>query len=339
LYKRVCEILEASRQRIARTVNTEMTQAYWLIGQAIVEQEQKGKKRAGYGEHLIEGLSARMRADGQKGFHPRNLWWMRDFFLKFPILNALRSELSWTHYRLLLKVENDAARAFYETEAAAAHWGTRELERQINSFFFERTALSKQKRQMLEHGRTKGEKYAPQDFIKDPVVLEFLQLHDVPQLTESQIETALLDHLQEFLLELGKGFSFVARQQRITIDGDHFYIDLVLYNRLLRCFVLWDLKLGKLTHQDLGQMQLYVNYYTRVQREEWEAPAIGVILCADKNDAVVKYTLPEEAQNIFATRYKLYLPTEEEILAEIKREQELLEQELRLRLQTPAETT
>ena len=179
---------------------------------------------------------------------------------------------------MLLKVENDDARAFYETEAAAAHWATRELERQINSFFFERTALSKQKRQMLEQGRSQGEKYAPQDFIKDPVVLEFLQLRDVPQLTESQIETALLDHLQEFLLELGKGFSFVARQQRITIDGDHFYIDLVLYNRLLRCFVLWDLKLGKLTHQDLGQMQLYVNYYTREMSEEWEAPAIGVIL-------------------------------------------------------------
>lgn len=245
--------------------------------------------------------------------------------------------MSWTHYRLLLKVENDDARAFYETEAAAPHWGTRELERQINSFFFERTALSQQKRQMLERGRTKGEKYAPQEFLKDPVVLEFLQLRDVPQLTEAQIETALLDHLQEFLLELGKGFSFVARQQRITIDGDHFYIDLVLYNRLLRCFVLWDLKLGKLTHQDLGQMQLYVNYYTREQREEWEAPTIGVILCADKNDAVVKYTLPEEAQNIFATRYQLYLPTEEEILTEIKREQELLEQEFRLRLPSPSE--
>jgi predicted nuclease of restriction endonuclease-like (RecB) superfamily len=309
---------------VSRTVNTEMVQAYWLIGQAIVEQEQKGKKCAGYGEHLIEGLSERLRADGQKGFHVRNLWWMRDFFVKFPILNALRSELSWTHYRLLLKVESDNARAFYETEAAAAHWGTRELDRQISSFFFERTTLSKQKRQMLERGRTKGETYAPQDFIKDPVVLEFLQLRDVPQLTEAQIETALLDHLQEFLLELGKGFSFVARQQRITIDGDHFFMYLVLYNRLLRCFVLWDLKLGKLTHQDLGQMPLYVNYYTREMREEWEAPAIGVILCADKNDAVVKYTLPEDAHNIFAARYKLYLPTEAEIAAEIKREQELL---------------
>ncbi len=239
----------------------------------------------------------------------------------------MRRELSWTHYRLLLKVENDDARAFYETEAAAAHWGTRELERQINSFFFERTAHSKQKRQMLERGRTKGEKYAPQDFIKDPVVLEFLQLRVAAHLTESQLETALLDHLQEFLLE---GLSFVARQQRITIDGDHFYIDLVLYNRLLRCFVLWDLKLGKLTHQNLGQMQLYVNYYTREMREEWEAPAIGVILCADKNEAMVKYTLPEDEQNIFAARYKLYLPTEAEILAEIKREQEWLEQQLRL---------
>ncbi len=214
LYKRVCEILEASRQRVARTVNTEMVQAYWLIGQAIVEQEQKGKKRAGYGEHLIEGLSARMRADGQKGFDKTNLWHMRKFHLQYPnFLDAVRRELSWTHYRLLLKVESDDARAVYETEAAAAHWGTRELERQINSFFFERTALSKQKRQMLERGRTKGEKYAPQDFIKDPVVLEFLQWHEVPQLTESQIETALCSiTCKNSCLNLAKASHEIKRQ-------------------------------------------------------------------------------------------------------------------------------
>jgi predicted nuclease of restriction endonuclease-like (RecB) superfamily len=257
---------------------------------------------------------------------------MRQFYMTFPEkLHALRGELSWTHYRLLLKVENPEARAFYETEAAEGNWSTRELERQINSFFFERTALSKKKRQMLQKGREEGEKYSPQDFVKDPYVLEFLNLRESPELTESKIETALLDHLQEFLLELGKGFCFVARQQRITIDGDHFYIDLVLYNRLLRTFILVDLKLGKLTHQDIGQMQLYTNYYSREMREEWENPAIGMLLCADKNDAVVRYTLPEGEQSIFAAKYKLYLPSEAEIVEEIKREQEQLLHHRRLK--------
>ena len=278
LFQKVREILDAARARVARSINSEMVQAYWHIGQAIVEREQEGKERADYGKRLVELLSERLKAEGLKGFGRRNLAWMRELYLKYPILHALRAELSWTHYRLLLKVESSAAREFYETETVAASWSTRELERQINSFFFERTAVSIEKRQMLEKGRETGEKYNPQDFIKDPLVLEFLNLKDVPELTESRLEQALLNHLQEFLLEMGKGFSFVARQQRITIDGDHFYIDLVLYNRLLRCFVLWDLKLGKLTHQDLGQMQLYVNYYTREMSEEWEAPAIGVIL-------------------------------------------------------------
>ncbi|MFN7949500.1 MAG: PDDEXK nuclease domain-containing protein [Blastocatellia bacterium] len=324
LYQRVREILEQSRLRVARSVNTEMVRAYWLIGQAIVEQEQKGKSRADYGERLIESLSERLTADFGRGFQSRTLWWMRDFYLKFPILNALRSELSWTHYRLLLKVENPQAREFYETESAAGNWSTRQLERQINSFFYERAGLSKNKRKMLSEGRTKGEQYEAGDFVRDPYVLEFLGLRASPELTESQIETALLDHIQEFLLELGKGFSFVGRQVRITIDGDHFYIDLVLYNRLMRCFVLIDLKTGKLVHQDIGQMQLYTNWYSREMREEWENPAVGLLLCADKNDAVVRYTLPEDNRQVFASRYKLYLPTEEEIVTELRREQDAL---------------
>ncbi len=324
LFERVREILDAARSNVARSVNTEMVRAYWLVGQAIVEDEQRGKERADYGEQLIQSLAARLKAEGWKGFGRRNLAWMREFYLKFPILHALRAELSWTHYRLLLKVEQSAAREFYETEAVAGFWSTRELERQINSFFFERSGASKDKRKMLESGRAAMDKYQPQDFVKDPFVLEFLNLKDAPHLTESEIETALLDHLQEFLLELGKGFSFVARQQRITIDGDHFYIDLVLYNRLLRSFVLIDLKLGKLTHQDIGQMMLYTNFYTRELLEEWENPTIGILLCADKNDAVVRYTLPADEKQIFAANYKLYLPSEAEILAEIKSEQEKL---------------
>lgn len=325
LFERVREILDQARQRVVRSVNTEMVEAYWRIGEAIVEQEQKGRQRADYGESLIEDLSKRLRAAKLKGFDKSNLWHLRNFYLKFPnFLDALRRELSWTHYRLLLKVESDAAREFYETEAVAGFWSTRELERQINSFFFERTGASKEKRKMLEQGRAAQDKYQPQDFVKDPFVLEFLNLKDAPHLTESQIETALLDHLQEFLLEMGKGFSFVGRQVRITIDADHFYIDLVLYNRLLRSFVLIDLKLGKLNHQDIGQMQLYTNFYTRELLEEWENPTIGILLCADKNDAVVRYTLPENERQIFAANYKLYLPSEAEILAEIKSEQEKL---------------
>jgi predicted nuclease of restriction endonuclease-like (RecB) superfamily len=324
LFERVREILNGARSNVARSVNTEMVRSYWLIGQAIVEDEQQGAERAGYGEQIVESLAARLKAEGLKGFQARNLWRMRDFYLKFPKVNALRSELSWTHYRLLLKVESDAAREFYETESAAAAWSTRELERQINSFFFERTGASQDKRKMLEKGRASEDKYVARDFIKDPFVLEFLNLKDVPEISESDIEQSLLDHLQEFLLEFGKGFSFVARQKRITIDGDHFYIDLVFYNRLLRCFVLIDLKIGKLTHQDIGQMMLYTNYYTREMLEEWENPTIGLLLCADKNDAVVRYTLPEDEKQIFASNYKLYLPSEDEIVAEIKSEQEKL---------------
>lgn len=325
LFERVCEILDSAKSNVARSVNTEMVKAYWLIGQAIVEDEQQGKERADYGEQVINSLSARLKGEGLKGFSRNNLWYMRQFYLAYPEkLHALRGELSWTHYRLLLKVASNTAREFYETEAVAGFWSTRELERQINSFFFERTGASVEKRQMLESGRATTDKYQPQDFVKDPFILEFLNLKDAPHLTESDIEKALLDHIQEFLLEFGKGFSFVGRQVRITIDGDHFYIDLVFYNRLLRCFVLVDLKTGKLTHQDIGQMMLYTNFYTRELLEDWENPTIGILLCTDKNEAVVKYTLPENEDRIFAANYKLYLPSEAEILAEIKSEQEKL---------------
>jgi len=330
LYEQVRAILDEAQGRAARSINTEMVRAYWLIGQAIVMHEQKGKARAGYGQRLIELLAERLAEEFGKGFQARNLWWMRDFFLKFAKMNALRSELSWTHYRLLLRVENPDARAFYEQEAAGQNWSTRELERQITTLFFERAALSQQKRVMLNRVRTGAEKYAAEDFVKDPYVLEFLHLKEAPGLNESQLETALLNHLQEFLLELGKGFSFVSRQQRITIDGDHFYIDMVLYNRLLRCFVLVDLKMGKLMHQDIGQMLLYTNYYTRALREEWENPAVGILLCADKNDAVVRYTLPEGPQQVFASRYRLYLPSPEELEAELRREQAAWAQRRRL---------
>lgn len=325
LYQQVRAIVDASRGRVARSVNSEMVHVYWQIGQAIVEHEQAGKERADYGSRLIEGLAVQMKSDGVKGFSKNNLWYMRQFYQAFPEkVHALRGELSWTHYRLLLKVEKPDARQWYETEAVSQNWSTRELERQINSLFWERAALSTRKGEMIEAARENPEKYAPADFVKDPYVLEFLGLKEAPHLSESDLESALLEHLQEFLLELGRGFSFVSRQQRITLDGDHFYIDLVFYNRLLKCFVLIDLKIGKLTHQDIGQMQLYTNYYTREMREEWENPAIGILLCADKNDAIVRYTLPEGDEQIFASRYRLQLPREEELAEELRREQEIL---------------
>ena len=318
LYRQVREILDGARNRVARSINVEMTRAYWQIGQAIVEREQHGKERADYGARLLESLSQQLTTDGLKGFNLTNLKYMRQFFLLFPKSHALSDQLSWTHYRLLLKVEKEGAREFYEREAVEGAWSTRELERQISTLTYERARLSKEKAATLQKTRDEGEKYRPQDFIKDPFVLEFLGLPDRAE-SENDLEEALLSHLQNFLLELGKGFSFVARQKRITVDGDHFYVDLVFYNRLLRCFVLIDLKMEKLTHGDLGQMQFYTNYYSREMREDYENPAIGVLLCADKNDAVVRYTLPENQNQVFAARFAL-MPSEAELKAEIERE-------------------
>ncbi len=254
LYEKVCSILHEARSNVVRHVNFEMVKAYWLIGQAIIEHEQKGQERAEYGEQIIKLLSERLTAQFKKGFSKNNLWYMRQFYLVYAEkLHALRGELSWTHYRLLLKVDKIEARNFYEQESIEQNWSTRELERQISTLFYERLILSKEKRKMIAQARNKAEKYTPADLIKDPCMLEFLGLKESSTLSESKLESLLLSHLQEFMLELGKGFCFVKRQQRITIDGDHFYIDLVFYNRLLRCFVLVDLKVNKLTIKILGK--------------------------------------------------------------------------------------
>lgn len=259
---------------------------------------------------------------------------MKDVYLAFPILNALRSEsqdlLSWTHYRLLTRVRKPEARAFYAAECAKSRWSTRDLDRQIASLLFERLALSTDKTGLLALAGQGHEPYRPEDLIKDPYVLEFTGLPKSPQATESDLEQALMDRLQSFLLELGRDIFFVARQKRITIDGDHFYIDLVFYHRRLRCFLLLDLKVGKLTQQDIGQMLLYTGYYEVEEMQEGENPPIGLILCTDKNDAVVRYTLSQTSQAIFASRYQLYLPTEEELRAEIRRERDTLETESHL---------
>ena len=293
-------------------------------GKSIIK-EQGGNEKAEYGTGLLKELSKQMTKDFGKGFTVANLKNMRQFYLTFPNGYALRSELSWTHYRLLMRLENENAREFYMQEAVKSQWSTRQLERQINSFFYERLLSSKNKEQVAAESQTLEPAKKPEDVIRDPYVLEFLGLAPNDDFYESVLDHALFSHLQKFLLELGRGFSFVARQKRITFDGRHFRIDLVFYNYILKCFVLIDLKVGDLTHQDLGQMQMYVHYYERELMNEGDNPPIGIVLCADKSESVVKYTLPENETQIFASKYKLYLPSEEELLRELNQEYQALE--------------
>ena len=323
-YEEIRGIIEAARNKVYQTANSAMVEAYWLIGKSIIA-EQGGEDRAEYGDGLIKELSEQMTRDYGKGFTVSNIQNMRKFYLTFPNEDALRSELSWTHYRLLMRVENENARQFYLDEAVNSQWSTRQLERQINTFFYERLLSSRNKEDVAQEIKTLEPPKTPEDIIRDPYVLEFLGLTPNDDFYESDLEQALITHLQNFLLELGRGFSFVARQKRITFDGRHFRIDLVFYNYILKCFVLIDLKIGDLTHQDLGQMQMYVHYYERELMNEGDNPPIGIVLCADKSDAVVKYTLPENETHVFASKYKLFLPTEEELLVELKKEYDALE--------------
>jgi predicted nuclease of restriction endonuclease-like (RecB) superfamily len=323
LYDAVKTVLELARSRAYSAVNFFMVEAYWQIGRLIVEQ-QGGAERAEYGKKLIVYLSEKLSKEYGKGYNERNIRFMRQFYLTFPIWNALRSELSWTHYRLIMKVGNENARQFYLDESIKSNWSTRQLERQINSFFYERILSShgaEAKKAVAAEIYTKEPTISPLDVIKEPYILEFLGLNGKEHLFESDLEQALIAHIQNFLLELGRGFTFESRQKRISFDGEHFYIDLVFYNYLLKCFVLVDLKTGKLTHQDIGQMQMYVHYYTRELMNEGDNPPIGLILCADKSESVVKYTLPESDKQIYTSKYQLYLPTEAELLRELEAEQ------------------
>lgn len=330
-YVDVKGILDSAKREVSKAVNFAMVDAYWNIGKRIVEEEQSGEAKAGYGDYIIKELSKRLTEEFGKGLSVTNLKNMRRFYKTFPIGQTLSAQLSWSHYMLLTKVKEDDKRSFYFNESINSNWSVRELERQIASLLFERLTLSKDKDVVLAVAKKGHELNEPKDIVKDPYVLEFLNLKQNPALYEKDIENALIEHLQEFLLELGKGFCFVARQQRITIDGDHFYIDLVFYNRITKSFVLIDLKAGKLTHQDVGQMQMYTNYYKRTQMMEGENEPIGILLCSEKNDAVVKFTLPENNQQIFASKYKLYLPTEEELKSEIIKERELIEVEKKIK--------
>lgn len=315
-YKTVRGYVIDAQDKIYRSVNNAMVQAYWNIGKEIYEACEKNE-RAAYGKKLLEKLAYKLSAEFGQGFSERNLQMMRQFYMTFPIPNALRSELSWTHYRELMRVQDEAARQFYLEEAVKSGWSSRQLKRQINTMYYNRILASKDKDEVSKEIQTTEPKPEYEMIIKDPYVLEFLDLPANEHYYESDIEQALIDHLQKFLLELGRGFSFVARQKHFNVDGRHFYIDLVFYNYITKCFVLFDLKTGDLTHQDLGQMQMYVNYYTREMMNEGDNPPIGILLCADKSDTLVKYTLPEGNEQIYASKYLAYMPTEEELKKEL----------------------
>jgi predicted nuclease of restriction endonuclease-like (RecB) superfamily len=406
------DILKSARRFALQTVNTTMIVAYWSIGKEIVEEEQRGKRRADYGEMLLERLSQSLQREFGKGYSVQNLQLIRKFYLvykdrglgkrytlcsesgsqagkgkirqslisesrsrdrkgKIPytlcresdiqremgkIRSTLRSEsatkdegreipyslsreslegpdaaflpeLSWTHYRVLIRISDPIKRNFYEIECSNARWSVRELERQISSLLFERLARSRDKKGVMALAEKGHEIYRPEELIKDPYVLEFTGLPEAPIWQESDLEQALIDRLRDFLLELGKDLFFVARQKRITIDGDHFYIDLVFYHRILRCFLLIDLKVGKLTQADIGQMLLYTGYFGSEEQSEDENPPIGLVLCTDKNDAVVRYTLSSSAKKVFTSRYQLHLSSEDELARELVREREDIEQD------------
>ena len=318
-------IIAQARERAVRSVDAERVRMYWQIGQTIVEEQQHGTNRAAYGTRLIKGLAEALQPQFGSGFSGRQLHWYVQFYRTFPNVSALRSQFTWTHYRKLIQLDNADKREFYVAEAAKNNWSARQLERQVNSQLFERLLLSNDIAAVLQIARAEKLPAAPRDIIKDPMVLEFLGLQREAAYYEKDLENALITHLHDFMLELGNGFSFVARQKRLHLEGDDFFVDLVFYNRLLQCFVLVEIKTDKLTHQDLGQLQMYVNYYDRFEKQTHENPTIGILLCADKNDAVVKISLPENNKTIIASKYQLYLPTAQQLLDEVKKEIEKLE--------------
>lgn len=355
LFGRVVSILEQAQGNVVRAVNTNMVLAYWLIGREIVQELQGGEERAEYGKKVVEALSARLTERYGKGFSEENLQLFRRFYrvycdrvaISYPpgtksgetqksypsgteSLNGFSPQLSWSHYRALMRVENIAARDFYEREASECGWSKVQLERQIHSFYYDRIIANRGEQGLLPDGRERlpGESVQPSHLLKSPMVLEFLGLPDFCELHESRLEQAIIDNLQNFLLELGKGFSFVARQKRIRFGDDDFYVDLVFYNYVLKCFLLLDLKMGKLTHADVGQMDGYVRLYEDQFKIPGDNPTIGLLLCSDKSEAVAKYSILNESKQIFASKYLPNLPTEEQLRLEIERERHLIESAL-----------
>ncbi len=314
------QIITSARNSAIRSVDYERVKMYWKLGERIFVEEQQEKERAEYGKYLIKNLSKEIEPEFGTGFSIRQLERARQFYRTYPITSALRSQFNWSQYKLLMQIDNEDKREYYELEAGNNGWTGRELERQINSGLYERLLLSNDKKAVLEVARKQRIPELPTEIIKDPIVLEFLGLKRDATYYEKDLESALITNLQLFLLELGNGFSFVARQKRILLEDDEFFVDLVFYNRLLRSFVIIEIKTHKITHADIGQLQMYVNYYDRNEKMADENPTIGILLCADKNNAVVKYSLPEENKAIMASKYQLYLPTEKQLLKELKRE-------------------
>lgn len=325
LFAEIREVLVTARRTAYKAVNFAMVTAYWNVGRLIVEDEQKGHIRAEYGKAILADLSKRLTDEFGKGFDERELRRIRQFYLVFPKWDALRPELTWTHYRVLIRVQNEQARLWYMNEAAEQTWSSRQLDRQISVLYYERLLNSTDTLSVREEAENNLAQLAPQEFIHDPYVLEFLNLKNYPALHETDIEKSLINNLQSFLLELGKGFCFVARQKLMRYDNEDFYVDLVFYHSILKCHVLIDLKLGKLTHQDVGQMDSYIRMFDDLYKHTDDNPTLGLILCSDKNEAVVKYSVLAEHRQIFASKYLLELPTPEVLQQEIMRERKQLE--------------
>ncbi|KAA6339100.1 hypothetical protein EZS27_012961, partial [termite gut metagenome] len=298
----------------------ERVMMYWKLGERIIVEEQQGQERAEYGTYLIRNLATKIEPEFGSGFSIRQLERARQFYRTYPIASAVRTQFNWSQYKLLIHIDDNDKREHYEYETLNNNWNGRELERQIHSGLYERLLVSNDKKTVLEVARKERIPENPSEIIKDPMVLEFLGLKLEASYYEKDLESALITHLQSFLLELGNGFSFVARQKRILLEDDEFFADLVFYNRLLRCFVVIDIKTHKITHEDIGQLQMYVNYYDRKEKLSDENQTIGILLCADKNNTLVKYSLPEDNKTIMASKYQLYLPTEKQLLVELKRE-------------------
>ena len=320
-------IINSARQNAVRSVDFCRVQMYWHMGKRIFEEEQQGKDRADYGAYLIKNLAKQLEPEYGSGFSVRQLAFCRQFYRIYPIANALRSQLNWTQYRMLIQIDDPDKRMYYELESVNNGWTARETERQINSQLYERLLLSNDKEAVLAVARKERIPQSPLEIIKDPMFLEFLGLERKATYYEKDLESAIITHLQHFLLELGQGFTFVARQKRILLEDDEFFADLVFYNRLLRCFVVIELKTGKLTHQDLGQLQMYVNYYDRVEKTAEENSTIGILLCTDKNDTAVRMALPEDNKTILASEYTLYLPTQSKLLNEVNSVRKMVEEQ------------
>ena len=314
LLQKIVSLIEEAKDNAIRSVDFHRVQLYWHIGRYIFEDEQQGKERAEYGKYIVKYLSQNLTPIYGSGFSTRQLYQSIQFYKTFPIVNALRSQLSWSQYRLLIRLEDEDKRTFYIYESVKNHWTSRQLERQINSHLYERLLLSNNKESVLAVAKGDTLPSEAKEIIKDPMTLEFLGLRKESAYYEKDFESAIISHLQEFLLELGNGFSFVSRQKRILLEDDEFFVDLVFYNRILQCFVIIEIKTHKITHQDIGQLQMYVNYFDRVEKLKHENKSIGILLCADKNDLLVKFSLPENENNIIASRYELYLPSEEQLL-------------------------